>query len=82
MFKRRKRHQYVNSYFKPAASMKVNKIIQEAIPDKPHRNNSGMTDAEGLNKAYSAPNSIFMVIRCIFQVLIQVEMYSIGNYYL
>jgi len=37
MFKRRKRHQYVNSYFKPAASMKVNKIIQEAIPDKPHR---------------------------------------------
>ena len=60
MFKRRKRHQYVNSYFKPAASMKVNKIIQEAIPDKPHRNNSGMTDAEGLNKAYSAPNSIFI----------------------
>ena len=40
--------------------MKVNKIIQEAIPDEPHRNNSGMTDAQGLDKAYNAPNSIFI----------------------
>jgi hypothetical protein len=60
MFKRKKQHQYVNSYFKPVNSMKINKIINEAIPDKPHTNNSGMSDAEGLSKAYKSPNSIFI----------------------
>jgi hypothetical protein len=38
--------------------MKVNKIINQAIPDKPR--NSGISDAEGLKRAYSAPNSVFV----------------------
>lgn len=58
MFKRKKHQQYVNSYFKPITSMKVNKIINQAIPDKPR--NSGISDAEGLKRAYSAPNSVFV----------------------
>ena len=58
MFKRKKRHQYVNSYFKPITSMKVNKIINEAKPNKPI--NSGLTDSEGLSRAYSAPNSTYI----------------------
>ena len=54
------RQQYVNSYFKPVNSMKVDNIIRQAIPDKP--SNSGISDSEGLSRAYSAPNSIFVYI--------------------
>ena len=55
MFKRKKRHEYVNSYFKPVTSMKVNKIINEVMP-----RNSGISDAEGLKRAYGEPNSVFV----------------------
>ena len=57
MFKKKK-HSYVNSYYKPLTSMKINKIINEAIPDKPK--NTGISDNEGLSKAYDSPNSIFI----------------------
>jgi hypothetical protein len=68
MFKRKKREQYLNSYFKPTTSMKINKIINEAIPspDKPspgkpsQPKNSGISDSEGLSRAYNAPNAIFV----------------------
>ena len=53
MFKKKK-HSYVNSYYKPLTSMKINKIINEAIPDKPK--NTGISDNEGLSKAYDSPN--------------------------
>ena len=58
MFKKRKRNQNVNDRFKPPTSMKVNNIIAQAIPDAPK--NNGMSDSEGLSKAYKAPNSIFV----------------------
>jgi hypothetical protein len=58
MFKRKRKEQYLNSYFKPATSMKVNDIIKQAIPNAPR--NSGISDSEGLSKAYSSPNSIFV----------------------
>ena len=57
MFKLKK-HQYVNSYFKPINSVKIENIIKQAIPDRP--NNSRISDNEGLTKAYNAPNSIFI----------------------
>ena len=60
MFKKRKRNQYVNDYFKPPTSMKVNNIIKQAIPDAPK--NSGISDSEGLARAYSAPNAIYIYI--------------------
>ena len=46
MFKKRKHHQYVNDYFKPPTSMKIDNIIAQAIPDAPK--NNGMSDSEGL----------------------------------
>ena len=57
MFKRKK-HPYVNSYFKPVTNMKVDNIIKQAIPDKPNTNR--ISDAEGLSRAYNAPNSIYI----------------------
>ena len=57
MFKKKK-HSYVNSYYKPLTSMKINRIINEAIPDKPK--NTGISDNEGLSKAYDSSNSIFI----------------------
>lgn len=57
MFKK-KNHQYVNSYFKPVTSMKVNKIIKQTIPDKP--TNARISDNEGLSRAYEAPNSVYI----------------------
>jgi len=58
MFKKRKHHKYLNDYFKPPTSMKVNNIIAQAIPDA--SKNSGLSDSEGLSRAYKAPNSIFV----------------------
>ena len=58
MFKKKKK--YLNSYFKPITTMKTNKIINDAIPDAPKNNNSGISDSEGLSKAYSAPNAVFV----------------------
>jgi len=66
MFKKKRLHlkdfkqPYVNSYFKPITSMKVNKIIDEAIPDKPPSVNNRISDSEGLSKAYNSPNSIYI----------------------
>ena len=57
MFKKRKQ-QYVNSYYKPLTSMKIDNIIKQAIPDEP--TNSGVSDSEGLSKAYDSSNSIFI----------------------
>ena len=34
MFKRKKHSQYLNNYFKPVTSMKVENIIRQAIPNK------------------------------------------------
>jgi hypothetical protein len=59
MFKQKKHHQYVNSYFKPITSMKLNKIISKAKDDNNHHNNK-MSDSEGLSKAYNSPNSIYV----------------------
>ena len=39
MFKKKKHHTYLNDYFKPPTSMKINTIIKQAIPDAP--TNSG-----------------------------------------
>ena len=58
MFKRRKQQQYVNSYFKPVNSMKIDNIIKQAIPDK--LSNSNISDSEGLSRAYNAPNSVYI----------------------
>ena len=55
---RRKRHQYRNDYVKPPTSMKVNNIIAQALPVVPI--NSGISDEEGLTKAYNAPNAIYV----------------------
>lgn len=67
MFKRKKQKQYVNSYFKPVTSMKVDNIIKQAIPpdnppDTPPNkpSSSGISDSEGLQRAYNAPNSVFI----------------------
>lgn len=63
MFKRRTNHQVVNSYFKPVRSMKVDNIIKQALPpDNPPSKptSSGITDSEGLTRAYNAPNSVFI----------------------
>ena len=59
MFKKKREHLYDRSYFKPITSMKVNKIIEEAIPDKPNNINK-ISDSEGLSRAYKAPNSVFI----------------------
>ena len=61
MFKK-KNHQYVNSYFKPATSVKVNNIINNAIPPtpKPVPNNIKISDSVGLSRAYKAPNSVYI----------------------
>ena len=58
MYKRKIQKQYLNSYFKPITSMKIEKIIKQAIP--PSRDNSGISDSEGLSRAYNAPNSIYV----------------------
>ena len=58
MFKKKKHHKYLNDYFKPPTSMKINNIIKQAIPDAPK--NSGITDSEGLARAYDAPNAIYI----------------------
>ena len=63
MFKRKKQQQYVNSYFKPVNSMKIDNVIKQAIPDQPSPSkpsNSGISDSEGLQKAYNAPNSVII----------------------
>lgn len=66
MFKKRKQNKYLNDYFQPPTSMKINNIIRQAIPnkpnipDKPTPTNSGLSDSEGLQRAYNAPNAIFI----------------------
>jgi len=60
MVKKRKHHKYLNDYYQPATSMKINNIIRQAIPDIPQPKNSGMSDYEGLQKAYSAPNAVYI----------------------
>ena len=61
MFKRKTHHQVVNSYFKPVTSMKMNNIFKQSVPpDKPTITSSGKSDSEGLQRAYNAPNSVFI----------------------
>ena len=67
MYKKRKLHNYPISYVKPPTSMKINKIIKQAIPvtpdtpDTPTKpSNSGLSDSEGLKRAYQADNAIFI----------------------
>jgi hypothetical protein len=57
MFK--KKRKYLNSYFPPITRMKTNQIISEAVPDTPSVINR-ISDEEGLNRAYKAPNSIYI----------------------
>jgi hypothetical protein len=59
MFKQKKHHQYVNSYFKPITSMKLNKIISKANDDN-HHHYKTIADNEGLYKAYNAPDAIYV----------------------
>ncbi len=59
MFKRKKKHQYVNSYFKPINSMKIENIINKVKPNDDNNKNK-ISDSEGLSRAYNAPNSIFI----------------------
>ena len=40
--------------------MKINNIINKAIPDEPPNVINRISDAEGLSKAYNSPNSIFI----------------------
>ena len=54
MFKKQK-PQYLDSYFKPVNSMKINNIINKAIPE-----NNKIYDNEGLSRAYDSPNSVFI----------------------
>ena len=60
MFKRKKHHKYLNDYYQPATSMKINNIIKQVIPDIPSPKNSGISDEEGLQRAYNAPNAIYI----------------------
>ena len=60
MLKRKKHHKPLNDYFRPPTSMKINNIIKQVIPNIPQPKNSGMTDSEGLAKAYSSPNAIYI----------------------
>ena len=62
MFKRRTNNQVVNSYFKPVTSMKINNIFKQSVPDDPPAKptNSGISDSEGLSRAYNAPNSVYI----------------------
>ena len=61
MFKRKKRHQYLNSYYKPPTSMKINKIINQVFPDNDNKpKNTGISDSDGLTKAYDATNAIYV----------------------
>ena len=57
MFKHKKK-QFVNSYYKPISSMKINDIITKAHNDI--NNNSKITDSEGLSRAYNSPDSIYV----------------------
>ena len=58
MYKKRKHYKNLNDYVRPATSMKVNRVITQAIPDGPK--NSGLSDSEGLNRAYTAPNAVYI----------------------
>ena len=64
MFKKRKRRKYLNDYYQPPTSMKIQNIISKAIPVEPivpvGPKNSGLSDSEGLSKAYSSPNAIYI----------------------
>ena len=41
--------------------MKINKIINQVFPDNDNKpKNTGISDSEGLTKAYAAPNAIFV----------------------
>jgi pimeloyl-ACP methyl ester carboxylesterase len=61
MNKRKKHHKYLNDYFTPVTSMKMNNIIKQAIPVYPDPPpNHGLSDAEGLARAYSAPNAVYV----------------------
>jgi len=51
----------MNDYVQPAASMKVNNIIKQVIPVTPIApRSSGISDSEGLSRAYSSPNAIYI----------------------
>lgn len=58
MFKKRKHRKYLNDYYQPPTSMKIQNIISKAIPVTPK--NSGLSDSEGLRRAYSSPNAVFI----------------------
>jgi hypothetical protein len=61
MNKKRKHVKFLNDYVKPPTSMKVNNIIKQAIPDIPVApKNSGLSDEEGLSRAYNSPNAIYI----------------------
>ena len=64
MFKKRKHRKYLNDYYQPPTSMKIQNIISKAIPVEPvvpvGPKNSGLSDSEGLSKAYSSPNAIYI----------------------
>ena len=67
MFKRRKTNQVIN-YYKPTPNIKMNNIFKQSIQDDtPHSHelqfqgkNNGISDSEGLTRAYNSPNSIFI----------------------
>lgn len=54
MFKKHRKTQFLNSYYKPIPSMKLQNIINKAVPIK------RISDEEGLSKAYNSPNSVFI----------------------
>ena len=60
MFKRKKHRKPLNDYFRPPTSMKINNIIKQVLPVIPQPKNSGTSDSEGLAKAYSSPNAIYI----------------------
>ena len=60
MFKKSKHRKLLNDYYQPATSMKVNNIIKQVIPVTPTPRNSGISDEEGLIRAYNAPNAVYI----------------------
>ena len=61
MFAKRKHRKQLNDYYRPPTSMKVQNVIKQALPVVPVApRNSGLSDEEGLRKAYAAPNAVFV----------------------
>ncbi len=64
MYKRRRRRNYLNDHVMAPTNMKMNRISGPVTPVTPVTpvvpRNSGISDSEGLYRAYHAPNAIYV----------------------